>query len=175
MRTQRRKIRLAENNGKERPELDIPAVIADRREGLDRRRDHLKAFAYQFVNPRRRNRQRRESDLHPFHVDFHEPTLLLVVLITLSLCVVDIYATLILLTRGGRELNPFMRHLINIDVWLFFIIKYSLTAACLFVLLSYRRFTFFRGLSGLHSLYGVLAIYTMLAIYQVGLLASALG
>lgn len=153
----------------------MPASIADRRKGVGRRRNHLKAFVYQFVNPRRRNRQRREVDPDPFHVDIHEPAVLLVVLITLSLCVVDVYATLTLLNKGGRELNPLMKLLIDTDVWLFVIIKYTLTAAGLFILLSYRRFRLFRGLNGLHSLYGVMAIYVMLAVYQVGLLSSALG
>ena len=149
-------------------------AILDRRKGVDRRRNHVKAFLYQFVSPRRRRRHRRQLDEHPFHVDIHEPTLLLVVLTTLSLCVVDIYATLTLLSKGGSELNPFMRHLIDTNVWLFFIIKYFLTAAGLFVLLSYRNFKFLGELSALHSLYGVLVIYLLLAAYQVRLLSTAL-
>lgn len=155
--------------------LGMPETAPDRREEEDRRRNHLKAFVYQFINPRRRRLIRRETDTHPFHVDFHEPTLLLVVLITLSLCVVDIYATLTLLNKGGRELNPLMKQLIDTNVWLFYITKYTLTAAGLFILLSYRKFRFFLNFSGLHSLYGVLVIYVMLVIYQVGLLSSASG
>ena len=129
-----------------------PDAITDRRAGRDRRGKHLKAFLYQFVEPRRRHSHRRAADRHPFHVDIHEPALLAVVLITLSLCVVDVYATLTLLEKGGQELNPLMKQLIDRDVWLFFVVKYVMTAAGLFVLLSYRRFRFFRGLSGLHSL-----------------------
>lgn len=152
-----------------------PETALDRRAVTERRRNHLKAFAYQFLNPRRRRLLRRETDIHPFHVDFHEPRLLLVVLITLSLCVVDIYATLTLLTQGGDELNPLMKQLIDTNVWLFFITKYTLTTAGLFILLSYRKFRFFLNFSGLHSLYGILVIYVMLAIYQIGLLSSASG
>lgn len=163
------------NNNRNFVRHDPPDAITDRRGRRDRRRNHLKAFLYQFTNPRRRHRHRRESDQHPFHVDIHEPALLAVVLITLSLCIVDVYATLTLLNKGGQELNPLMKMLIDTNVSLFFVIKYLLTAGGLFVLLSYRRFTFLGGVSGLHSLYGVLAVYVMLAIYQVGLLAAALG
>jgi len=147
-------------------------ATGERRSQVDRRRDHLKTFFYQFVNPRRQNRARRETDPFAFHVDFHGPGLLLVVLITVSLCVVDIFATLSLLQQGGVELNPFMRELIQTDVWLFFLFKYIVTAAGLFVLLSFKKFRVYRSLSALHTLYGVLAVYVMLVVYQIGLLST---
>ena len=81
----------------------------ERRVTEDRRRRHVRAFFYQFVNPRRRQHTRRSTDFKAFNVDFHEPVLLLVVLLTISLCIVDVYATLTLLQRGGVEVNPLMR------------------------------------------------------------------
>lgn len=164
---------------KHKPDLkgaDLPTVVAhDRRDGQERRRRHLRAFLFQFHTPRRRGLGRREHDPHGVHSDFHEPVILLVVLVTMSLCVVDVYATLTLLQGGGVELNPIMRKLIMTDVWLFFGLKYTITAAGLFVLVSYKRFRLYRGFSSLHTLYGVLAIYVLLVVYQMRLLSVAAG
>lgn len=149
--------------------------MAERRTNPDRRRNHLRAFTTQFVKPRRTNESRRETDTHGFHVDFHEPRLMFVVVATLSLCIVDVYATLILLQQGGKELNPIMRKLIEADVWLFFVFKYVVTTAGLFVLLSYKNFRVYKNFSGLHSLYSVLIVYVLLVIYEIRLLIIAMG
>lgn len=146
----------------------------ERRLEQDRRRNHLKAFTQQFVTARRVN-GRRNTDTHGICVDVHEPALLIVVLATLSLCIVDVYATLTILQQGGSELNPIMRALIEADVWLFFIFKYAVTAGGLFVLLSYKNFRLYKKFSGIHTLYGILIIYVLLVIYEVRLLALALG
>jgi hypothetical protein len=157
---------------REAKEPEEQAFAEHCRRGEERRRRHISAFMYQFINPRRRKR-RRQGDAPGFHADFHEPMMLAVVLITVSLCIADIYITLTLLDRGGTELNPIMAELIYTDQWLFFVVKYSLTALGLFVLLSYRDFRFFNSISVLHMLYGILAIYVILVIYQIGLLAAA--
>ena len=155
---------------------DVPeGVTAERRSNPDRRRNHVKAFATQFVRPRRSNQSRRETDTHGLYVDFHEPRLLVVVLVTLSLCIVDVYVTLFLLQKGGTELNPIMRELIETDVWLFFIFKYVITAAGLFILLSYKNFRLYKNFSGLHTLYSILVVYILLVIYEIRLLALAMG
>ena len=158
-------------DGKDAPQAAIP----ERRSIPDRRRNHVKAFATQFVRPRRGNRSRRETDTHGFYVDFHEPRLLVVVLVTLSLCIVDVYVTLFLLQKGGTELNPIMRELIETDVWLFFVFKYVVTAAGLFILLSYKNFRLYKNFSGLHTLYSILVVYILLVIYEIRLLALAMG
>lgn len=147
----------------------------ERRLVEDRRRNHAKAFFVQFYKPRRRSSGRRPEDGHGTYVDFHEPQVLLVVVITLALCVVDVYATLTLLQMGGVELNPVMRELIEHDVWTFFIFKYVLTAACLFVLISYKKFRLYKSFSTLHTLYAVLVVYVLLVIYEMKLLAIAAG
>jgi hypothetical protein len=154
----------------------MPAVAVDGRgDPADRRQNHVKAFFYQFLSPRRGHKARRATDSHAFHVDFHEPVLLVVVLVTISLCVVDVYATLTLLQKGGVELNPLMRELINTDVWLFYSFKYIVTAAGLFVLLSFKRFRVYKNFNALHTLYGVMAIYVLIVVYQMGLLSAAVA
>ena len=142
---------------------------------MDRRRNNVRAFFYQFLKPRRKKDGRRQHDTQGYYVDFHEPTLLLVVLLTLSLCIVDIYATLSLLDQGGVELNPGMRELIEIDIWLFFIFKYVVTAGCLFILVSYKKFRLYKNFSALHTLYGVLFVYVLLVIYEIRLMSLTIG
>ena len=89
----------------------------------------------------------------------------------MSLCVVDVYATLTLLQKGSVELNPVMRVLIDIDSRLFFVFKYIATAFGLFLLLSFRSFRLYkRNFNSLHTLYGVVAVYVVLVTYQVTLL-----
>lgn len=150
-------------------------VAVDRRQVRDRRRNHIKAFFVQFRKPRRRLLGRRKTDSHGFHCDFHDPVVLLVVLVTISLCVVDVYATLTLLQQGGVELNPIMRKLIEADALLFYTIKYGVTAGGLLVLVSYHRFRLYRSFSGLHTLYSVLGVYVLLVVYQLRLLSLAAG
>lgn len=147
----------------------------DRRIRQDRRANNVRAFFFQFGKPRRKRDGRRDGDTQGYYVDFHEPMLLLVVLVTLSLCIVDIYATLSLLEQGGVELNPVMRELIETDIWVFFIFKYVVTAGCLFILVSYKKFRLYKNFSALHTLYGVLLIYFLLVIYEIKLMALTLG
>ncbi len=135
-----------------------------------RRRNHVRAVFYQFVKPRRRTGGRRKADSHPTQVDFHEPALLAVVLVTLSLCIFDIYATLTLLQKGGIEINPVMRQLIDYDMWWFYVFKYTVTVAGLSVLLSCKNFRLYQNIKALHALYGAVIIYVILAVYQVKLL-----
>ena len=162
------------HNNRGHPGGGMPAETEDGRGSMpDRRQNHAKAFFYQFLRPRRGDKARRSTDLHAFHVDFHEPVLLVVVLVTVSLCVVDVYATLTLLQQGGVELNPLMRELIHTDVWLFYLFKYIVTAAGLFVLLSFKRFRVYKNFNALHTLYGVMAIYAVIVVYQMGLLSAA--
>jgi len=162
------------NNNYKHPGSGTPVEIADGRgDHVDRRRHHLRAFFYQFLNPRRSGKARRSNDSHAFQVDFHEPVLLVVVLVTIALSVVDVYATLALLQQGGVELNPLMRKMIDTDVWLFYLFKYTVTAAGLFVLLSFKRFRVYKNFNALHTLYGVLAVYVVVVVYQIGLLSAA--
>ncbi|MDA9983163.1 DUF5658 family protein [Gammaproteobacteria bacterium] len=142
-------------------------AIAHYPRGEDRRRRHVKAFFVQFIKPRRQGR-RRQTDTHGFHVDFHGPLVLLVALVIMSLCIVDVFATLALLQKGSVELNPIMRKLIETDVRLFFVIKYVATAVGVFLLLSYKGFRLFsKNINSLHTLYGFMALYLILVIYQL--------
>ena len=97
--------------------------------------------------------------------------MLLAALVVMSLCVIDVFATLILLEKGSVELNPLMRILIETDVRLFFGFKYIATAIGLFLLLSFRKFRLYRtSFNSLHTLYGIIVVYSLLVLYQLTLL-----
>lgn len=164
---------LADNKNQGKCALVNEPGGVERRASPDRRQNHAKAFFVQFVKPRRRTAGRRSDESTGYHGDFHDSKLLLVVLLTMALCIVDAYATLALLQLGGVELNPLMRGLINSNVWVFFVFKYLLTAACLAVLLSYKKFRVYRNFTAMHTLYGALAIYVLLVLYEIKLLAAA--
>ncbi len=148
----------------------LPKSLKERRSGVDRRHLHLRAFLYQFSNQRRHSDRRSRSTQS--YVDVHEPGLLLITLSALLLCIVDSYNTLLLLDLGGSELNPVMRELLDRDATLFFVVKYTLTAFCLMVLVVHKRFFLLKFVSGHTVIVAVLCGYAVLIAYQYSLLAS---
>lgn len=136
----------------------------------DRRRNHVKAFFVQFVKPSRR-RGRRQTDTHGFQTDYHGPIVLLLALTVMSLCIVDVFATLTLLQIGSTELNPIMRELIESDVKLFFAVKYISNAVGVFLLLSYKGFQLFnKHINSLQALCVFIVVYLVLVTYQLTML-----
>lgn len=142
---------------------------------VERRRRNLKAFLCQFSKGRRRRERRKYAQHHGHYVDLHEPKLLLITLSILLLCVVDIYFTLTLLQNGGVELNPFMRALLEQDVWLFYLGKYTLTAVCLIFLVAHKHFRLFKNITGRDLLQTVLLAYLLLIGYELSLLSLIPG
>lgn len=93
-------------------------------------------------------------------------------LLTLSMC--DAAATLILLGRGGEELNPAMRFLLGHGVWAFLLGKFALTAAGIGVVLVAQFHYLLGGLLRVgHLLTVVTAIYVLLIGYEVVLLVRS--
>lgn len=124
----------------------------------------------------RRGQDRRGRQAAPsFYIDLHEPWVLFVVLATLLLSVIDVYNTLTLLAAGGSELNPFMAALIEKNTWLFFILKYCMTALGLLVLVCHRHFSIFRVIRADYLLIMVLIGYVVLVLYEFRLLSRIPG
>lgn len=148
-----------------------PDVAAGRR-STDRRKRHFRSMVCSvFMN--RRKAARRDTDRQRgYYVDFHEPWLLGLVLATSLLCIADAFLTLVLLSHGGEELNPFMRVLIEKDVQLFFVIKFVATVLGLFFTLVHKHFRLLRYLRGYHLLYAIFSLYLLLIQYEIGLLLA---
>jgi hypothetical protein len=157
------------NNNLSRAEaIDSPT---DRRRPADRRTRTLRALIYGSLNPRRQGARRVGE--HSFAAtDWHHPQWLAVAMLTLLMCVADALLTITLLQRGAYEANPFMEPLVHDSPLAFALIKFSLTAGGLVVLILLARARLFRRVSVALVLYGVLFAYAALIGYEVWLLKT---
>ena len=122
-----------------------------------------------WVADKTRNARTRKNSL--FYTDVYGPDLLLLMLLILSLCVTDAGLTILILQKGGVELNPFMVWLLESSSHTFFTAKYVLTAACLTVVLLHINFKLFNRVAMQHVLMAVLGGYTLLVGYELKILA----
>ncbi len=139
-----------------------------RRPGPDRRRRSVKGSVKGLFLARRRAR-RRQSDAHVVLDHFRARYLIAAFGIPL-LCAIDCFWTLHILAAGGSEVNPFMRWLIEYDLYVFTAVKMLLTSASVLVLLVYGHLKVLRFVRVSHIMYVLLLGYMMLFAYQVHLI-----
>lgn len=120
---------------------------------------------------RRRGHRRSHDANHHHYVDWHEPWLLALAMGIAFLCVTDAYLTLLILERGGEEVNPVMRWLLEHDSQAFLLVKLALTAGCVAFVIAHKRFRLWRRISGYQILWSVFFVYVGLISYQIGLLS----
>ncbi len=149
-------------------ELDIRVC---RRRNVDRRRCTAKTAVMSVFRSRRAGERRDTPECTPAYVDLHEPQWLITSLAIMLLCVADAYFTMALITFGGQELNPFMAHFLEAGSGQFFFVKYTLTAASLFLLLAHRNFRLAGRVTGSWVITMVLGTYVLLIIYELILLS----
>jgi hypothetical protein len=87
----------------------------------------------------------------------------------MALCIADVYFTLLLIEHGSRELNPLLAWALEKDAMLFYVLKYSITALSVFLIVQHRHFVVY-GIKGYNFLFIVLAGYVMLISYQLSML-----
>lgn len=109
----------------------------ERRSGKDRRHNHNKFFNLFSLKGRRRTLRRIEDSKRITIFDQYHPALLLYVLTVLILSLLDAALTLTLLARGASELNPVMRYYIDLGPWLFVLVKYTITALALILIIVF--------------------------------------
>lgn len=148
------------------PSSDYPG---ERRTTTERRRYQLSTFWRGLIDKRRR-KIRRGEDGHLFHLDWHEPWLLVVTLAILVASVLDALMTLELLRKGAVEVNPFMAVLIERDVGLFVNAKLALTGVGLILLVMHANFRIFRVIRISYILSISLMMYLGLTAYELVLL-----
>jgi hypothetical protein len=119
----------------------------------------------------RRRQGRRATDHGLPIVDWHDPHLLAVSITILLLCCADAWLTLMLLSRGATEANPFMASLIEHDVAVFTGVKTLLTGLGVAMLVVLAPVRVAGPLRAWHLLYVVLAGYGWLIAYELQLLA----
>lgn len=89
-------------------------IAAERRRGLDRRRQLTPMLSRYVFRGGRRRAVRRAEEREGAFVDLHGPGMLLVVLAILALNVLDAWFTLLFLSHGGEELNPFVQAVLDL-------------------------------------------------------------
>jgi len=145
----------------------------ERRDGTDRRKNHLRALFYGSFNPRRRG-LRRDGERGIAGLDWHDPQWLAVaMLITLFSCV-DAFLTLTLIDHGAYEVNPFMAPLVGGSALVFSLVKIGLTAGGVVLLTLLARMKAFGRVPVSFLLYSVLLGYGALIVYEFRLLQEAL-
>jgi hypothetical protein len=144
---------------------------AERRVGVDRREFSLRTLLGGGLQARRRH-GRRASDHGLPIVDWHDPHLLAVSMSILLLSSADAWLTLMLLTRGATEANPFMAALIQRDLAIFTGAKMLLTGLGVALLVVLARVRVAGPLRAWHLLYVVLAGYGWLIAYELKMLAT---
>lgn len=152
--------------------LSQPPAGTERRRGTDRRQRGTGPLASVSLLGRR-TMGRRGGDRNNLYVDRYHPALRWVCVGLLLLSGVDAFLTLSLLERGGEELNPLMRLLLDIDIGVFFYTKLGLTALGLAVLLTHCHFRWLRLVRVSQVLWLLFAGYAALIHYEIYLLYIA--
>lgn len=142
-----------------------------RREQLpDRRSRHLKAVLMAPFIHRRAGPRRDHERAQPHYVDIHEPWVMMAVLLTVVMCVADVFFTLTIIDLGGEEVNPFMRYLMERDITTFFVVKFIVTSFGLVFTIVHKNFKIFSTISGYHIIIGAFTMYAVLIAYEIMLL-----
>ena len=143
----------------------------ERRAGNERRNFTLATLSRCLVNPRRGQGRRSADRRYPKQDVFDGSAMLLAVLLTVF-SLADATMTLILLGRGGTELNPVMRVVIESGgIAPFIIVKMMLTVIPAIILVSTQNLKVF-GLIRVRSiLAAMVGGYFGLLLYEVLLLS----
>lgn len=106
----------------------------ERRSGHDRRAEGTPFFKFLFFGGKRQKLRRIEDSRRITVFDYYQPTLLVAILTVLCLSLLDAALTLMLLDKGAVELNPVMQYYITLGPVIFVVVKYSLTALALIIM-----------------------------------------
>jgi hypothetical protein len=151
-----------------------PATVAqeddpERRHGPDRRTRVARALVYGNFNPRRLG-PRRDGEHSLAAIDWHHPWWLAIATLILALCASDAVLTIVLISHGAYELNPFLAPLIGGSGVLFAAVKIGLTGLGVVVLTLLSRVKAFGRMPVGLVLYAVLLGYGLLVVYELRLL-----
>lgn len=137
----------------------------ERRQTQDRRTCPTPPLSRFTLRGRRRKARRSEEDQN-YYVDRYEFRYLFLIAGILIFCFLDAYLTLMLLSFGGAELNPFMLLLMRKDIFLALIVKYLLTAFCLIFFLMHKNFKIFGRFQINSLIYAVFSAYVILVLFE---------
>lgn len=102
-------------------------VIANQRDGVERRQFSWRTVFYGFLRSRRHG-TRRDDEAEVLFLDWHHPWLFFLSVGTMLLSCVDAFLTLKLIELGMIEANPFMAGMMGVSTASFAATKMLLTA-----------------------------------------------
>ncbi len=146
-----------------------PLSAANRRDRVERRTVGFKSMVYALFYSRRRERRRDGEDV-VYYTDWYSAPLFILAVGIALLCVADAFFTLVLITRGGSELNPFMAYLLDQGMHIFVGVKMALTVSAVMLLVLHQRFAFFLKVRAVHVLLVTFLGYAALIAYEITLL-----
>jgi Domain of unknown function (DUF5658) len=147
----------------------VPTKSSERRSRRERRSRTLFSLACGSFK-RRRHGPRRVLDASIAVTDWYAPQWLAAGVAILLLSVTDALITLVLLSHGAHEANPFMDTIVHGDGRSFVAFKFGLTAVGVVVLILLARVRAFGRLPVSTLLYAVLLGYLYLVGYEFTLL-----
>jgi hypothetical protein len=132
----------------------------------DCRKPSLRSFIYGAFNPRRRQFRRQEDANYTF-LDWHPRSLLVVSTLVMFLSVIDGIFTVYLIGSGLQEINPVLAPLIDGDPIVFALIKISLTAVGVVMLVLAAHARLWRGIPVSRAFYLMLIGYSCVIVYEL--------
>jgi hypothetical protein len=119
--------------------VHAPTAASERRGAADRRRRPTSMWSRHALFGGRRRTVRRAAEREGAFVDVHGPRMLALVLAIVALNLLDAWFTLLFLSHGGRELNPFVQVVLDLGAhpWPFVLMKtVGIGCACAFLTLT---------------------------------------
>jgi hypothetical protein len=117
----------------------IDSTAGERRAQTDRRQRPTPMWSRYLIAGGRRRTIRRVEERSGAFVDVHGPRILLVALAIVALNLLDAWFTLLFLSHGGKELNPFVQVVLDMGghPWPFLLLKtIGIGFACAFLVIT---------------------------------------
>ena len=147
---------------------DTSAHIPNRRAPRDRRGKGSAPFSLNSLNGSRKSIRRKEDRSAHRYVDLYGLDESLVFILILMLSVADAFLTLELVDSGMAEMNYVMYYYMRLGPFPFVLIKYSLTAVGLIILLIHKNHLLFLGRVRVKAiLVGLAVFYSALITYEL--------
>ena len=125
---------------KNRPfvENEANGPAGEKRDFSDRRKESTPMFSRYTLQGRRSGFRRKEEQAKGGYVDRYSSGLLLILVILLTLNIIDVFFTMFILDCGGKEINPFIKALIDrcgdqFWIWKFLLVAFGVLFLCLHI------------------------------------------
>lgn len=145
---------------------EVP-FVERRKNTRDRRRTTLLSVIRGALNPRRRGGRRASDRTQP--IDWHDPCLLVLSVVTLVLSVADAFLTVMLLGDGAIETNPLFAYVLHGHPELFAPVKMALTGTSVILLVAVARCRLLGLVSARCVIQAFAIVYFVLLAYEVTL------